>query len=129
MFNRYLRLATMNSHPPTGVPGSRQIWIEDERAIHKGRSVIQVSDHVRERLGTKLDREHQHTAHEPVSPRDCERAGAVLALISEPPGSHVARRFWGDPALRKWNLMELFDLNDKHILITPSYPRTMSYLK
>ena len=103
MFNRYLRLATMNSHPPTGVPGSRQIWIEDERAIH--------------------------TAHEPVSPRDCERAGAVLALISEPPGSHVARRFWGDPALRKWNLMELFDFNDKHILITPSYPRTMSYLK
>ena len=52
MFNRYLRLATMNSHPPTGVPGSRQIWIEDERAIHKGRSVIQVSDHVRERVGT-----------------------------------------------------------------------------
>jgi hypothetical protein len=26
----------------------------------------------------------------------------------------------------KWNSMELFDINDKHILFTPSYSRTMS---
>jgi hypothetical protein len=29
-------------------------------------------------------------------------------------------------ARAQWNSMELFDVNDKHILITPSYSRTMS---
>ena len=57
VLDRYVRLASISSHPAAEIPARRQVWIEHVRPIEEGDGAIEVADEKAKRMSGPRERD------------------------------------------------------------------------
>ena len=100
-FIRGIRLAEADLHPAAGAPCSRQVRVENQRAIYECRAIVKVPDNIAEGMATvrRARPRHPVPARSPVEPG----ARLRLSLLNErpssrsPSGARSSGRLWRTP--------------------------------